>query len=432
MKTGWLSALVAHLAVKPIAILRIDAEDWAALHNSRRGVGEFTTAISHRAFEHLEAPTLCLLLADTEDGSRMMAGVIGKPSAVTTLQSRIKLRRVFPIEPASPDALVKILSNPVHITAMLSRLADRAELTMLSPKLSGHIIEQLAAIESNNVALRSIGAALSAPRRVRSNSALQDQGLRTALRAFGLSPDAPADFVELLGEDETAISRISVIEDGFIEHDARWIRGMDMIASDATGRAVFSRGNERLEVYTANRRQLEHALGVDLVYLNITRHNIVMVQYKMLEPSGSGWAYRPDGQLAEELERMRAFARPGSSSPAEYRLNPGVFYLKFVKRGGSIRQGGILMPLDHFQSFIETPASRGPRGGLRIDYDALEGRYLREQPFVDLIRAGYIGAYANDTLQLQTIVEAIIARGGAVVAAIQTAAAEQTRFSDDD
>lgn len=454
MRGTWLDSLVGHLEGRPIAILRLDAGDWAALSSSRRGIGEFTIAIHHGAFASLKAPTLCLLIADADRGPKIMVGVIGNPSAVTTIQSRVKIKRVFPIEPSSPQGLIELLENQTHVTALRARLVERDELTMLSAKLSGHIVEMLATIDENDVALRSISSSLSVPRRVRGNAALQEQSLRTALRAFGLSTEAPADEVELLSEDETAIARVSVdedrefgayavpasrrvsriraIEDSFVEHEARWVRGMDLVGSDATGRAIYSRGDERLEVITANRRSLEHALGVDLIYINRVRSNVVMVQHKMLESSGGGWVYRPDSQFDKEIERMEAFARPGHGSEAEYRLHSGVFYLKFVKRDASIRQGGILMPLDHFQSFVTTPASRGRRGGLRVDYDALDGRYMREQPFVDLIRAGYIGAYADDTMRLQTIIDAILRDGGAVVTAIQSSAPRSHRTEPDD
>lgn len=454
MRGAWIDALVGHLEGRPIAILRLDAGDWSALGSSRRGIGEFTIAIHHGAFASLRAPTLCLLIADSDRGLRMMAGVIGSPGAVTKIQSRVKLKRVFPIEPSSPQGLTELLDNQTHVTALRTRLAEREELTMLTAKLSGHIVERLATIDGNDVALRSISSSLSVPRRVRGNAALQEQSLRTALRAFGLAAEAPAEEVELLSEDETAIARVSVdddegfgehaapaprrvariraIEDGFVEHEARSVRGMDLVGSDATGRAVYARGDERLEVITANRRPLEHALGVDLIYINTARGNVVMVQHKMLESSGGGWVYRPDRQLDEEIARMEAFARPGRGDGAEYRLHSGVFYLKFVKRDASIRQGGVLMPLDHFRSFVTTPASRGRRGGLRIDYDALGGRYMREQPFVDLVRAGYIGAYAGDTMRLRTIVDAILTDGGAVVTAIQSSVARPDWTEHDD
>ena len=59
---------------------------------------------------------------------------------------------------------------------------------------------------------------------------------------------------------------------------------IELTDSDITGRAVFEKGRERLEVFTANRRPLEKIFGVDLIHLNTTSQNIVMVQYKMLEP----------------------------------------------------------------------------------------------------------------------------------------------------
>jgi hypothetical protein len=50
---------------------------------------------------------------------------------------------------------------------------------------------------------------------------------------------------------ETAIARISIMEDSVIEHDARYIPGYDLVKSDLTGPAVFERKNERLVVITA-------------------------------------------------------------------------------------------------------------------------------------------------------------------------------------
>jgi hypothetical protein len=60
-------------------------------------------------------------------------------------------------------------------------------------------------------------------------------------------------------------------EDSVIEHDARHLPGFDLVGSDITGRAVFTKDRERLEIFTANRRPLEHVFGVDLIYLNATR-----------------------------------------------------------------------------------------------------------------------------------------------------------------
>ena len=60
---------------------------------------------------------------------------------------------------------------------------------------------------------------------------------------------------------------MNVHEDGVIEHDARVVPGYEFIDSDVRGQATSRKGHQTLEVYTANRRKLEEAFGVDLIYL---------------------------------------------------------------------------------------------------------------------------------------------------------------------
>jgi hypothetical protein len=74
----------------------------------------------------------------------------------------------------------------------------------------------------------------------------------------------------------------------------------------------------------------------------------------------------------------------------KYRLDPAVFCIKFVKRDGSLSGGGIVTPIDHYEELCEDPALKGPKNGLRISYDELAGRYLRQGSFLDLIHSGYI------------------------------------------
>jgi hypothetical protein len=45
---------------------------------------------------------------------------------------------------------------------------------------------------------------------------------------------------------------------------------------------------------------------------------------------------------------------------------------------------------------------------------------VRQGAFLDLIRSGYIGARAETTLHLKTLIEAVLADDRAVVAAIQS------------
>jgi len=293
----------------------------------------------------------------------------------------------------------------------------------LSPKPSRHLIERLWSIQGNEAALRYVAESLSRSRTIRGPESLQEDAVRTALMAFGIQPDSQASELAIVDGADTALSTVSIREDTVIEHDARAISGFDLVESNITGRAVFESGNERLEVYTANRLPLEEVFGVDLIYLNLTKRNIVMLQYKMLEPDRAAgrndWVYRPDSKFHDQIGRMNDFASTNETSREEYRICSDVFYLKFVRRDSTLGKSGIILPIDHFQMIRDDPMLSGPQGGLRISYEALSGRYLRQSPFVDLIRSGYIGGYAKDTQHFQTLIKAILQGDRSVVAAIQ-------------
>jgi len=414
---------------KGLVIIRFAEGEWQRLYE--RSAPEFTVARSHHLLDGVSPPALCLIVGtdvpDAVEPKSLYLGFISSRSAVTTLESRIKVRRCLRIQPDSEAGLLALVSESPHARNLANTLRSDLSIVRLSPKLGSHVIERLASIAENHGAMRAVGESLSSsPKRYSNAAALQEDAVRTALRAFGLSADDQAKSLELVEGRETALGRISIIEDSVIEHDARHVPGYDLVENHLTGRAVFTKDDQRLEVFTANRRDLEHVFGVDLIYLNASRQNIIMLQYKMLDPlrqvGDTDWIYRPDAQLDEEIRRMRTFAVGHPPKPHEYRLNPEVFYLKLVKREAQIGGGGIIMPIDHFEQLRKDPACKGPKGGLRISYKSLAGRYLRQSAFLDLVRSGYIGAHAETTQHLKTLVEAVLANDRAVVAAIQSGA----------
>lgn len=425
MADAWLDNLKRLVQKKPLVVFQFEVEEWARLQESRRGANEFTIARSHELFEKVKVPTACLVIGKDDDGSAVYFGLASSRSAVTTLESRIKVKRALHIQPSSKADIVKLVTDKAHARNLHGRLASRESVIALSPKLSVHLVEKLAEIEENRVAMRTVVASLSAPKYFRSMDALQEDAVHTALRAFGLSPGDQAVSLELARDRDTALSRVNIMEDSVVEHDARTFPDYELTGSDITGRAVFEKGRERLEVFTANRRPLEKVFGVDLIYVNATRQNIVMVQYKMLEPHkrkdrDTDWVYRPDANLDSEIQRMRRFSNQHPLGTYEYRLNQQVFYLKFVKRGSTLGNAGIVLPIDHFERLRAAPSSKGPRGAIRVSFESLAGRYLRQGPFLDLIRAGYIGATAETTAYLKDLVDAIVNGDRAVVGAIQS------------
>ncbi len=421
----WVSTLTAVVSDKPIVVFRFSDQEWERLRESRRGTAEFTIARSYAALDRVRVPTACLLVGRQFGGHReLLFGLLKTKSANTALECRLKVGAASPLNIATESALLRLVTDRALKSNLRARLKDGGAVVRLSSALSAYLISKLAENAGNYAALRSVADALEVPRTFSGNRALQQDAVGLALKAFGLSNGNAAASLEVT-DDDSSLARVPVHEDAAIEHDARTAPGFKLKWSALTGRAVFRRGDEVLEVITANKRPLEEALGVDLIYLNAVKNNVVMVQYKMLEPQRSSgstdWLYRPEAQLRKELARMKLFAKTHIPGPLEYRINPQVFYLRFVRRDAELGKSAVTMPIDHFEILRADPACKGPRGAFRISYETLAGRYLRQDGFLDLLSSGYIGAYAKGTADLTAIIEAALKNDRAVVAAVQAA-----------
>jgi len=422
-KTDWLDELRAAVNKRPLAIFRFGLDDWDSVLASRDGRNRFTVTYPHDMLEKVRAPAACLIFTqeqDLSDGCYFARLSARRP--VSTLDSWLKIESVQRIAPDAEEALCDLVSDKALATNLERRLEQTGPVIALSPALSAHLVDKLARVRGNSAAMRRVAAGLEGPRTLSRNGRLQEDAVKMALGAFGIPAHRPARHVEVDGERGTALSRIR--EDAVIEHDARFMPTFTLRDSDLTGRAVFENGAERLEVITANRRSLEKAIGVDLIYLNVIKQNIVMVQYKMLEPARrdgrQDWIYRPDAQLAKEIRRMKCFTDARPPGPLEYRINQQVFYLKFVPRDAIEGRSAITMPIDQYEILRMDPDCKGPKGAFRVSYKSLNGRYLRQEPFLDLIRAGYIGAHAEKTADLKTLIDAILENDRALVAAIHS------------
>ena len=458
MDEAWLSTLIELVQIKPLVVFHLESEEMWRFRAPNRATNKFTIAMPHETVNQIQIPTVCLVFNKNDHQPGIYFGVASSRSPVSTFESRVAIKRMQLLHPTSKSELLRLISDQPHARNLQNILASHEKVIVLSSKLSAYLIQKLATIEANHGPMRTVSASLSAPKIYSGMEAMQEDAVKTALRAFGLSVDDLAisldliqgqgtalarinvfedraiehdarSVLDLIQGQDTALARVNIREDAVIEHDARFVLGYDLVGSDITGRAVFEKNSEKLEVYTANRHPLEEVFGVDLIYLNVSRQNIVMLQYKMLEPvsrpNGSkDWIYRPDAQLESEIGRMRQFSNEHSPGQYEYRLNPQVFYLKFVKRDGALKNAAFTIPIDHFERLRADPACRGPQGGLRINFEGLDGRYLRQGPFLDLIRSGYIGAYAETTAHLKELVQSIVQGDRAVVAAIQSSIAK--------
>jgi hypothetical protein len=368
-------------------------------------------------------------------------GIFGSIGASATFDTRVVFDWISAVQPGSFARLLAQVTAPGLRTPRDLVAAAGAGLHRISAKLGEALIAAIAADPANAPALARILAHVRLPSRYDNARALQRDALALAIKAFGGSDEA--SLVALPGDD-TAIATVRVLEDAAIEHDARWMPGWRLKASDLTGRATFQKRGEKLDVFTANKRPLEQLFGVDLIYLNQTRGSLVMVQYKMLEPEkrrqsrvvanmfaddevdDQEWLVRIDQQFKNELGRMRRFDRDLAPN-GPYRLNSGAFYFKFIRRNAATNSAGILLSLGHLDQMVKEGVLSGPSGGLRVSYRSLEGHYLRGEGFVELVRSGYVGTRGATTDHLQTLITASLTGGKAVVAGVQTALETEPR-----
>jgi hypothetical protein len=425
-RTSTIGKLIAYSEAHRLLLLCLDEDTSTSLEESRQGANRFSLTVRHDVLSHMRAPCLCLLYLTKGNHRSAHLGITKSKRAVTTLDSAVQIVSVEGVKPSKPADIVNLLPKQPFRARLEQDLLG--QVSVLSEGVSREVVTQIAAIDDNRHHLERLAYHLLRSDALPIHTQMQMDAIALALAAFGLDKDAKAASISFDGKADGSLQFYEIdhiLEDNLIAHDARAIPGYNLVKSDATGHAVFVSGQERLDVYTANRTPLEKAFGVDLVYVNVSKGNVVMVQYKMLEregPSGENgpptWVFRPDKQFAAEKSRMAAFRK--LTSQGDYRLNAEPFYFKFAKRFQGPAQGGILLPREHLDLFLTSGKAVGPQGSPRVCYDALEGRYLRETEFLGLIRSGYIGTHAVDTNFLVPLIEAIIKGKQALIYAVQS------------
>lgn len=409
---------------KPIILIHLNEVFSESLLNSRQGFEHLTIVKPHSALYDFKLPTICLIEIQEQDSTRCYLATASRKMAVSTFDSRLTIKKLRPITPSSLQELSKKLTDARMKKRFGERMPTDRSFSNLSSKLSGYLIKILAADSENQAALNTALAQLPKLRQAPNTNWAQEDAIQTAMDAFGVRRNAVPDEVTLKQGTSSGLSLIGtyLYEDNVVHADASNLPGFDAIAPDVTGRAVFQKGDERLVIYTANKLPLENMLGVDLIYINETRGNVVMVQYKMLEENEKrakgDWHFRPDNQLRDEIARMKIPAIKVATS--DYRLSRNPFFFKFVKRKIlDDSHQSFVVSLDHLNHIIASPAARGPKGGIRVSYDALKGTYLREADMVGLIRSGYVGTHRAETTHIATIIDAVARGDKAVVLAWQ-------------
>ncbi|MCD6390282.1 MAG: hypothetical protein J7L69_12790 [Desulfobulbaceae bacterium] len=415
---------IAHwVEKKPLILIRFDEALSESLLNSRHKFEYLTIAKPHSVFQDFKLPTICLL--EIHGADTCYLGTATRKTAVSTFDSRLTIKKLRPVVPSSLREIERRVTDTRMKRLLNDRLPSTGAFSRLSSKLSSHLIHLLAQEPENHATLEVALSQLPELRRTPNINWAQEDAIRSAMKVFGLRVnEVPVEVVLRRG----AASGLSLVgtymyEDNIVHADTSKLPGFKLVAQDITGRAVFEKRGERLVIYTANRLPLEKMLGVDLIYINETKGNIVMVQYKMLEEArnqdGSrGWQFRPDKQFWDEIARMKLPAF--YEEITDYRLSRNPFFFKFVKRKVvNDSHQSFVISLDHLKQILTSRKSRGAKGGIRVSYEALDGTYLRESDFIGLICSGYVGTHRVETEALTTIISEVAKGDKALVLAWQ-------------
>ena len=405
-----------------------NVEEWINEHSPNDIVNweSFSYAFNRSATNELKVPTLAIICFYCGDKSACALAYIKKKNHDTTVQVKIPFKLYGRITFNSFHDLAEAINKPKYKRDFLSRLGR--DLSILAPELSVEILETLR--QSDSDVLKRLMDDM--PEKKSDVLFARDDAINFALKTFGISINKKNRF---------KINEIGVTfnEDAVISRDASEVDGYVKTKHVYVDKTTFSKQDEILTIYHANKKPLEEMLGVDLIYVNETRGNIVMVQYKMLKPQkyafdetdkNDDWVYRPDKQAKDEVERMVV---PKNGDYTDYRLNDNPFYFRFVKRCSNDEDEitAFNITLDHYKMLLNSPRHRGKRGGIRISYNVLNGVYLRQTEFIELIGSGYIGTHSIDTSLLKTIIDEVARGRKEIVLAWQQKYHYKTEASDE-
>jgi hypothetical protein len=252
--------------------------------------------------------------------------------------------------------------------------------------------------------------------------ALEFAGLREQTTLRWHPQNEPAPFLR-------GLTKAQIREDTMIAHDANIFADWPEVRRYRVGAVQFANASQQVTIINVNRTPIEETLGTDLLYYHHQYRSFVLVQYKrMLGEASGSQSYRPntDNAYQKEINRMRSFqhALPDSTGRdpvQQYRLHPGAFYFKlcpvtdFEPLSSALIEG-MYLPLDYWQSLLDSNRAIGPRGGVAVTRENA-GRHLNNTMFSYLVEHGWIGSRSEPTQKLEELVGELLSQGRSLLLA---------------
>ncbi|NJP65238.1 hypothetical protein [Streptomyces spiramenti] len=381
-----------------------------------------------------------LLIAARDDDGQMYVTHVGKSvrgKAAKDQDQQLTVSLVFRLaEPLRLTELLAVLAPVQH-----RRLAEQGHQTDgVSKALRDGLLRlRPAATEAVKLIEGAVAPWTFGENRAAQEVALQRDATLGAARMAGFDAtelaewDPPAGELDVDRPPPTFLALAGgrtrpALEDHLIARDAETMLGWLSIETSDVAWREFREHGRTLLVANANRTPAETLLGCDIVYYNVTRESLVLVQYKKLDAARKGFYYpSSDRQFGKELRRMKAldrYAARVAGEEDEQRLDPSPSWVKLCHPQSTMRHTnemihGMYFSRRQFESLRRDARLRDGRGGaVRFGYQNVPG-YLDNTLFSRLVESGQIGTSGTSTeLVRQQVIRTFRGQRNLVLAAL--------------
>ncbi len=194
--------------------------------------------------------------------------------------------------------------------------------------------------------------------------------------------------------------------------------------------AIFNYEGKILKLWNYDNKQVEHKLGVDLIYFNEHYQSFIVVQYKRLDDKGE---FRPNARTYKKefknLKRLDKILRSGKSQPEErdidhlrdHRMHNGVCYFKLCDSQSIHYENhqmirGMYYSLDYWKKLMASDKTVGKQGGKLISTVNSE-RYFNNTIFTHLVGNGWVGSSRQQSDLIHKIINEILDTGRSLILA---------------
>jgi hypothetical protein len=205
-------------------------------------------------------------------------------------------------------------------------------------------------------------------------------------------------------------------EDDLLFADLRRFDQAGALTALSASTSRYVDGDIELLIANVNRKPIEHTLGVDLLYWDMTSNSYTLIQYKRLTKERvrrggqqvNEWLYRRRDELEKQVAKMRTLVASTSLARDDWRIVSNPFWFKFVRTDAFDPESdevlkGMYVPSDFIEQGLNSDWFRdGINGGFEIGYDNC--KYVTRGSFLELVKKGLSGSAGTASAEIAQII----------------------------